>query len=264
MKLLVTVGLDSPVAEALSSRLDARVLSYPGIPHGYSIDGKVLIESPRVVGRMLEPFAVVFYSYFNSPEADAFRRALALSDVPTFPDVRRTLPLDDKVIGLVMALGSNIPSLPRGYVNKGLTPFNGERVFKWGNAHCGEGKVKTTAGFLLESPAIVEPFIEGISERILVVGQEAWHLRYESEDWRKNVRSTVTVLDQPNAVLLDLALRTTEHLQLTVAGVDFITKDGVSFLLEVNAYPSLDEVPDAQKAFVDNVESWWSRWKGPS
>jgi hypothetical protein len=30
-------------------------------------------------------------------------------------------------------------------------------------------------------------------------------------------------------------------------------------LLEVNAYPGLEDVPDAEDAFVENVVRWWTQ-----
>jgi len=259
MKLIVTVGLDSPlervIRDAFHDGYTRRVLCYPGIPtNAYSLDSELYIEDPRIMGHFLKPDAVLFYSYFDTPEAQTFRRAIALSDVPCFPDVRRTLPLDDKVVGLVMALQANGPKLRRGFVPGGLTPenFEGERVFKWGNRHCGENKIRAGVQTNLPAPAVVEPFVEGVSERILLVGKKAWQLRYESSDWRKNVRSTITVLDKPRPDLLEYALRIQEDLGLTVAGIDFISPTpGVSFLLEVNAYPALDDVPEATTAFLD-------------
>jgi len=260
MELLVTIGLDAALVTALEQTLEARIVAYPAIPRAFSIDGRVLIESARVAGRLIEPRGVLFYSYFDAPDAAIVRRALALSDVPTFPDVTRTIHLDDKAVGLVAALEAGVPRLPRGYVPAGEIPsFAGERVLKWGHRHCGEDKVRAASGFVVPQPALVEPFVEGTSERVLLIGDHAWHLRYESADWRKNVGATITTLAAPEPALLDAARRVATHLGLLVAGIDFLVRDGVPYLLEVNAYPGLDDVPDAPAAFVGHAEEWWRR-----
>lgn len=252
------IGLDPPLVEALSARVEARVVAYPSIPATYSIDGVVRVESARVAGRMLEPRGVLFYGYFDPSEAAVARRALALADTPSFPDVRRTLPLDDKAVALVTALEASGSRLARGYLPAGETPrFEGERVLKWGHRHCGEDKARVTTGSSVPKPAIVEPFIVGTSERILLVGDRAWHLDYESDDWRKNVRARIRVRDEPDAALLDRARRIASHLGLVVAGIDFVVADGESYLLEVNAYPGLDDVPDAADAFIELAARWW-------
>lgn len=264
MDLLVTIGLEPPLASALQTRIDARSVHYATPPAGYALDGRVLVESSRVAGRMLEPRGVVFYSYFEDASAAVLRRALALGDTPSFPDVRRTLPLDDKVLALVAALGADVPRLARGYLPAGEVPaWSGERVLKWGHRHCGEDKSRAESGFVLPAPAIVEPFVEGSSERILIVGEGTWHLRYESEDWRKNVGAQVTVLETPDPALLAVGRALAAHLGLVVAGIDFIVRDGIPYLLEVNAYPGLDDVPEAQDAFVAAVEAWWSSLASP-
>jgi hypothetical protein len=232
------------------------MVSYPGIPNGYSIDGKVFVESPTVSGRFLQPDGVIFYSYFHSKEADEFRRALALSYTPTFPSVVASLPFDDKIVGLILAQPYFL-SMPRGYLPAGPVSFEGEKVFKWGNKHCGEDKAKANGSIVLPEPALVEPFIEGTSERILIVGDSTWHLRYESADWRKNVEAKITILDKPNRLLAHEARYAVDSLRLNVAGLDFIVTSNGAHLLEVNAYPELSDVPDAQDAFVNHFVSWW-------
>jgi hypothetical protein len=264
MDLLITIGLDAPLVSALEARISGRLVSYPSIPRAWSIDGRAYVESATVAGRMLEPRGILFYSYFDAPDAAIVRRALALGDTPTFPDVCRTLPLDDKAVGLVLALESGGPRLARGYLPPGPLPaFEGERVFKWGHRHCGEDKVRTGSGFVLPAAALVEPFVEGTSERILIVGDGAWHLRYESDDWRKNVGARVSVAAEPDPALLEHARNIAGHFHLAVAGVDFLVRDRRPYLLEVNAYPELDGLPGAQDAFLDLATQWWERLTSP-
>ncbi len=255
--LLVTVGLDDPLEEALRARLEARVVAYPALPAAYALDGRLYVESWRVAGRWLQPDGVVFYGYW--PGADGLRRALALSDVPTFPDVRATLCHDDKITSLVLCLRADPGGLPvpRGYLPAGTeAEAEGTRVVKQGDLHCGEGKSRVTGPLAPGVPSLVEPFLEGTSERVLLVGDKVWQLRYDSDDWRKNVRATVTPVI-PDPALVARARGTAAGLGLEVAGFDYQRTAAGDALLEVNAYPGLDDAPGAEEAFVDAVARWW-------
>lgn len=73
----------------------------------------------------------------------------------------------------------------------------------------------------------------------------------------------MTVLETPDPALLAVGRALAAHLGLVVAGIDFIVRDGIPYLLEVNAYPGLDDVPEAEAAFVAAVEAWWSSLASP-
>jgi hypothetical protein len=257
MDLVVTIGLDAELVELVRGALDARLVAYPAVPRIYSLEGRVFVESATVAGRWLEPRGVVYYGYFD--DACDARRALALGATPTFPDVRATLPLDERAMALLLALRADESESRRGFVPRGVElTVKREQVLKWGNRHCGDDKARVVGPIAVENSGVVEPFVEGRSERILVVGDHAWHLRYESADWRKNVRATVTRIDADQE-LVDRARRTTQRLGLAVSGVDYVVGTEGTTLLEVNAYPGFDDVPDAAAAFVDLVKRWWER-----
>ena len=257
-RLLVTIGLDEPLVESLRAALDARIVAYPSPPAVHARAGVLRVESARVQGKWLEPDGVLFYSYFD--DAREARRTLALAATPTFPDVRATLPLDDRILALVAAVRAEGESpTPRGYLPAGVrVSLADERVIKWGDRHCGEGKERVRGDVCRDVGAIVEPFLAGRSERVLVVGDAVWQLRYESADWRKNVNATVREVAQ-DAALVARARRTAAALGLDVAGIDYIVgEDGRATLLEVNAYPGFDDVPAAADAFVGSAARWWA------
>jgi hypothetical protein len=255
VELLVTIGLDAAPAQSLRAAVDARVVAYPAVPRLYSVEGRTFVESASVAGRWLEPKAIVYYGYFD--DAGPARRALALSATPTFPDVGATLPLDERPMALLLASRSDEPGPGRGYVPAGIeAKVAREQVLKWGSRHCGEDKERARETVKVEHDAIVEPFVQGRSERILLVGERSWHLRYESADWRKNVAATVTVVE-PDERLLARARATSGRLGLTVAGVDYVVNDSGATLLEVNAYPGFDDAPEASDSFVALAAAWW-------
>jgi glutathione synthase/RimK-type ligase-like ATP-grasp enzyme len=162
-------------------------------------------------------------------------------------------------LALVLAARTDDRHVVRGFAPAGQDlKFDGERVFKWSNRHCGDNKAKHDSSFLAPEPAISEPYFEGTSERILIVGKHEWHLRYESADWRKNVGGSVSALPSIDRALADRARRTCSALDLSVAGVDYLITAQGPILLEVNAYPGLTDAPGAEDAFVEEALRWWS------
>jgi hypothetical protein len=260
--LLVTIGLDPALVDSLRQRLEARVVAYPAVPRVYSVDGQVRVESASVTGRWLEPGGVLFYGYFE--DAGPARRALALASTPTFPDVGATLPLDERAMALLLALRADGRLSGRGFVPSGVAvTVESEHVLKWGNRHCGEDKARVTGKVDPVGDAVIEPFVAGRSVRMLIVGDKAWQLHYESNDWRKNVGATITVADV-DLGLLARTRRTVDRLGLALAGVDYVVTGTDAVLLEVNAYPGLEDLPDASEAFLGMAESWWNGIvKGP-
>jgi hypothetical protein len=258
LPLLAIIGLDDPLAQRVKDAVGGRVVVYPDAPASFAIDGRLRLESATVAGRWLDPDGVVFYSYIEG--AADLRRAIASSETPSFPDVRSTIGLDDKFLALIAALRAGARPIPRGFVPGGhVVNFEGLRVFKWGNRHCGDDKVKVDGTFVPSQGAIIEPFLEGESDRVLIVGEREWQLRYESGDWRKNVGGTVRVLPDANAGLVAHARAICQRLDLKVAGLDFIVAPSGSFLLEVNAYPGLEDVPGAEGAFIEELSAWWNQ-----
>ena len=207
------------------------------------------------MGKYHEPRGVLYYCYFDN--AVVARRALALADTPTFPDIRKTIMHDDKVMSLIAAVGvDSEKGLLRGYADELGKVAEEPLVLKWGDWHCGEGKslcigVEPT----FTEPSLVEPFVHGESHRILIVGGHVWQLRYDSLEWRKNVNSEITRVDV-DSDLSERSCKIARGLGLDVVGIDYILNDEGASLLEVNAYPGLDQVKEAEDAFIGMAISW--------
>ena len=118
-KLLITIGLDEHLVARIREAVDARVVSYPDVPKACAMDGQVQVESHRVVGRWLEPDGVIYYSYFEGVENT--RRAIAVANTPSFPDMRTAIQHDDRVLSLLLATRAHSPGhFPRrGYALPG-------------------------------------------------------------------------------------------------------------------------------------------------
>jgi hypothetical protein len=252
---IVTIGVDEDVVARIRAKVDRPVRSYPAPPRIEVRDGVTLVESARIAGKMFEAAGLVWHGYFDN--VGEIRRALALSSTPSFPDIRATLPLDDRFVSLAMATRVDRVEEPRGVLRTGESiELASERVAKWGHRHCGDGKARVAGPFAANELTSLEPFVEGTSERVLVIGEAAWQLRYESEDWRKNVNARVTPVDPANRRLVARARRIADALALPMVGVDFVVRTDDAVLLEINAYPGLEDAPGAVDAFVDAVAAW--------
>jgi len=264
MQPLISIGLEPHIVEAIKAEV-GHIVDYQYLPDIYSIDGVTYVQSQFGV-HYIRPRGILYYCYFDNPGSK--RRSLALSNTPTFPDVRHTIQHDDKVLSFVAArmadTGSvitaplySVQDVPRGFASADHqisieTPV----VAKWGQWYCGDGKKICEGTVDAPEPAILEPFIKGESHRILFVGHSAWQIRYESDDWRKNVNSKITVLNKPDFNLVERARRIQRNLHLNVVGIDFVINDTGAYLLEVNAYPGLDQVPEAESVFIKQAILW--------
>lgn len=254
MPTIVAIGLDDSLKTSLREAVGVgvRVLSYPMPPKGFSADGRLWVESSKAIDLWIEPSGVVFHGYFD--EALDLRRAIALSNIPCYPAMTPTLVHEDRAISLALARQADaFDRVGRGYVPAGRSyEARLESVCKRSNRHCGEDKDRIPKGAVVDGPALVEPFVEGESVRILLIRStgessrvSAWGIRYESADWRKNVGGTSRV-DQGllQTPLLARATDIQTRLGLDVVGVDFIIPNdgGTPLLLEINTYPGLDGI----------------------
>lgn len=252
---IVSIGLEDDVVAEIQKRSGHKILSFPTPPRIYAKEGKAYVIHPHIMDHYFAPDFVLWYGYFedpSDPKRNAIirgsRLALAISNTPTFPEVRTTLPWDDKMLAVVLAITVDEISPPRGlFPPPNPVQSTPNTVLKWGNSHCGEGKQLLVTG-QEESQACVgdvlaEPFVEGRSYRILIVDNYLCQLEYKSADWRKNVQSSIKTCETVN---FNMALRAQEiasHYCLSVVGIDFVQADENEppMLLEVNAYPSLEQ-----------------------
>jgi hypothetical protein len=278
--------LDEDLADAIRKEIrspEHKVLVYPTLPRAYTDMGVFKVEHPTMEGLWIEPEATLYYSYF--PNASGIRKALAFGRQPTWPSVRRTIIHDDKDLSLLKVGGADEDEMPRGYIPKGLVPDYTDdtaRVFKTGNEHCGEGKtlirppankgltsksveegglglMVTGYSHIAKEDTLVEPFIEGESYRVLLIGKQAWVIRYESRDWRKNVGGTQTLVEPTleHNLMLTWARSMAAGSSLPVVGVDFVLDaSGTKHFLELNCYPGIPE--EAKPAFVAEAVAWFN------
>ena len=263
MERIACIGLAPRNVEALKKSFDGAVLTYEVPPRMYSMNGKLFAESRSIVGKWLSFEWAYWYGYYPGDQRVVeARKALGLSSAGKCLDFRNAVLHDDRTVSLMLAEHADpSPSLPRGYLPKGTRTlaFEQPQVFKVGNDHCGDGK-HLMNGFNPEYPAggIIEPFLKGESVRVLIIGKKAWVLRYQSKkgDWRANVDPLVTELHVSTYPGLVPRSRTiAERLGLRVLGIDYLGHGDLGLtrwdLLEVNAYPGLDDAAGAHEAYEE-------------
>lgn len=260
--MVAVIGLEHDVIAQLKDRCgkDVRFTIYEAPPRIYAHQGKAYLAHSNIMDHYITPDFVIWYGYFEDPDDPkqsakirSSRLALAISNTPSYPDVRTTLPWDDKMLSVVMALNVEGISPARGLFphSSGTAKRDIQRtpktVLKWGNGHCGDGKQLLMTGDESVTASyghdvLAEPFVEGRSYRILIVDNYLCQLEYESPDWRKNVQSTIKLSQGFDIEMASRAQEIADHCFLSVAGIDFVKPhDGFATLLEVNAYPSLEQ-----------------------
>lgn len=216
------------------------------------------------------------FVYFNRAENYAFElhnlETIRASGRPCWPDVTRLQALSSRHATLHQCLCAGLidhdvwfldhESLLRELVTVlGKIPL----VLKVGESHCGEGK------FLLHSKenipefegiGTLEPFFEGESCRILVIGDRHFGVKYWNDNsWIKNsAGADMAVWPDPPEALVGHARRAADAMNLEIAGVDYIIeKSGKFHFLEINQYPGLnisDESAECARKFLDTKMQW--------
>jgi glutathione synthase/RimK-type ligase-like ATP-grasp enzyme len=132
-------------------------------------------------------------------------------------------------------------------------------VLKLGQSHRGEDKHLITRAADMPTSwdglATMEPFFEGRSCRILLVGDRAFGVWYDNENsWIKNSAGAETEMwPDPPAGLVRHARSVADLFGLEIAGVDYVISQGPlrrPHFLEINQFPGLD-VSDEVVACVE-------------
>ncbi len=264
MSAVVAIGLDDDVVATIGSLAGVKIKAYQAVPKMYAHDGQVFIEDDRIMDAYFSPTLVLWYSYYE--DKMRWRWPLAMSNTWSFPDVRRTILWDDKMQSVLLASLADpihVKDRPsRGFYPEGapldISKLPPDTVLKWGNSHCGENKILTSGDCqdTPKGPVLAEPFLGGRSYRILTVGKYVSQLEYLSDDWRKNVNGKIVKCDKVDARLRHRSDDIMKHYGLEIAGIDFVVGpdneygDYDSLLLEVNAYPGLDQDLAAKHHFI--------------
>lgn len=127
-------------------------------------------------------------------------------------------------------------------------------VLKTGNLHRGEGKHLIREGDALpewEGWATAEPFFEGQSCRVLIIGDQHFGIRYDNpSSWIKNAAGAdVEMWPEIPRAAVEHALRVHRYFGLEMSGIDYIIgAGGAVHFLEYNQFPGISVSDEVQAA----------------
>jgi hypothetical protein len=159
---------------------------------------------------------------------------------------------------LIRALQHSRFGMPRDFASaQAYYSASHERVAKWGNWHCGENKERFTGSWSGQEAAIIEPFLDGEAVRVVIIGDKAWQIKLEGDNWLKSIHH-----GSADFMPLDTDLaEDTENIRrafgLEIVANDYIVgHDGSKHLLEMNHIPNVTRFPELWDAYVDFVVDW--------
>lgn len=169
-------------------------------------------------------------------------RTLATNEIPCWPDPNTLLGASDRHASLARCVDAGLVDhrvVQSEFSKTPALPF--PYVLKIGEEHRGEGK------FLIRSAADIppwdgiatmEPFFEGESARVLVLGERAFGVRIHNEgSWIKNAPGATLEAWEPPSAIADHARRAARLFGLEIAGVDYVIGAGSSHFIELNPFP---------------------------
>lgn len=168
------------------------------------------------------------------------------NNIPCYPDPRKLLVIDDRhtCMSKVITAGLNTNTVIQGEYGIDINipyPF----VVKTGNDHCGEGKYLVKNENELpkwNGVATIEPFFEGVSCRVLWIGDDYFQLKFENEkSWIRNSSGAELSLypEMPKEVV-NHSKKVKELFGLDVCGIDYIVGKSDWWFLEYNYAPGVD------------------------
>ena len=257
MDRLLLVGLDEPEVTELRQRVRQPIVYHDLVPRVQIEGGRLLVEHPDDFDRFVPVSRVVFHGIFENDLP--IITALALWGGPCLPGARGMLDCRQRIPNLVRTLQvTRFGGLPRGYGDAGTTYHaDTPSVAKWGEWHCGENKERFTGDWRCEEPTLFEPFIEGEAVRVQMVGDRAWQIRLDGDDWKKSIHHDRAGLTPADPELLEDVRALQRHFGLEVIAVDYMVgRDGSKYLLEVNHIPNVTVFPEIREAYLDFVAGW--------
>lgn len=168
------------------------------------------------------------------------------NDLPCWPNPKILLSLDDRHVVMNRCINAGLISHQVVQGPMGIDiPFDYPFVVKTGNEHRGEGKHLVRNAEELpkwDGTATIEPFFEGISCRVLFIGDKHYGIRFDNEDsWIKNsCGAELTLWPEIPQNIIDHAKRVRDLFGLEVCGIDYIAGKSSNHFLEYNQFPGLD------------------------
>ncbi|AKT41114.1 ATP-grasp domain-containing protein [Chondromyces crocatus] len=191
-------------------------------------------------------------------------RLLAEHAIPCWPAPELLLAASERHAALARCVAAGLVDHPVVQATHTPTPqLPFPYVLKVGEEHRGEGK------FLIQSArdiprwegiASMEPFFQGTSVRVLLVGERAFGARIENAgSWIKNGPGASVEPWTPGEALVAHAREAMRVFGLAIAGVDYVVNAQGFHFIEVNPFPrvglSKESLAAAQVRFGEAMEA---------
>jgi glutathione synthase/RimK-type ligase-like ATP-grasp enzyme len=169
-------------------------------------------------------------------------RVLAGSSIPCWPDPAALLAVSDRHAAMARCVSAGLvehPVVQARWTPEPALPF--PYVLKVGDEHRGEGKylIRSASDIVRwEGIATMEPFFDGESVRVLLVGDHAFGARIKNESsWIKNAPGASIEPWEPDPAVVLHARRAMRLFDLEIAGVDYVIDRVGPRFIELNPFP---------------------------
>lgn len=250
------VGLDPQESDEIRDLIDQFAIAHVIVPKIRVQDGTLWVETGK--GIQMVPVSKLIYHGIYENDLN-FITGLAIWGGDCLPNPRAMMDCRLKLPCLVRALEhTKFGSSQRGYVDaQAHYETETERVAKWGNWHCGENKERFIGSWQSTEPSIIEHFLEGQAVRVAIIGNEAWQIKLDGDDWLKSIHHADAEFMDIDPELLEDTQNLKAAFGLEIIANDYIVvNDGSRHLLEVNHIPNVTRFPEIWEAYRDYVVDW--------
>lgn len=189
---------------------------------------------------------------------------LARSSIPCWPDPAALLAVSDRHAAMARCLAAGLvehPVVQARWSREPLLPF--PYVLKVGNEHRGEGKylIRRAEDIVRwDGIATMEPFFDGESVRVLLLGDHTFGVRIRNEgSWIKNAPGASLEPWDPDPAVVDHARRAMRLFNLEIAGVDYVIDRSGPRFIELNPFPrvglSRESAEIARRIFARHMDA---------
>lgn len=201
---------------------------------------------------------IVHYAHVSDRNIEeANLKTIIDNNIPCWPDPKILLNMIDRHKVLNDCKEFINHSFYQDYSYNGQIDF--PFVVKTGNDHRGLGKYLVTKSSEIpkwDGIATIEPYFEGDSVRVLIIGDDVFGFKIENDrSWIKNSPGADIFDYNLSDDLINHAKSVSSKFKLDIAGVDYIVNDNGFHFLEINQYPGIsvsDEIAECAKAFLSN------------
>jgi RimK-like ATP-grasp domain len=254
---LLIVGLEESEVREIVQNISDLVVTYDALPNIRLIDADLYVESTSIPDKYLKVDKVIYHGIYEN-DFD-FITLLALWDGKCLPNASAMMDLRLRHSGLVRSLkASKFKNLKRGMSIKAESwKTDKSIVAKWGNWHCGENKHLFDKHWDTTEATLFEPFIDGEAVRIMLVGDKAWQIHLDGDDWKKSIHHQDAVQMEIDEDLLEDAKAISKYFDLEIVGIDYmIDKNNNKYLLEVNHIPNVTVFDFVNKVYLKYAADW--------